>query len=275
LDSRGWRFEGKVGSGKARADGAATIDHVHPKLMRLRTLYERVSDNTYTGNITVPILFDKKLDTIVNNESSEIIRMLNSEFNELSSLGATKAAALDLYPAALRSKIDAVNEWVYPSINNGVYRCGFAKTQAAYDSAYVVLRDGLARAEALLSSSRYCAGDTFTEADVRLFTTLVRFDAVYATHFKCNMGLIQYSYPSLWGFVKEVYQMTHVAATTNMEHIKLHYYGSHESVNPLGIVPVGFTSDFTAAHGRDTQKYVAATSSSAAASSAASSEAKQ
>jgi len=198
----------------------------------------------YDGSITVPVLWDKKTRTIVNNESAEIIRMLNSEFQEFSG-----NPELDLYPAELRDPIDDVNEWVYDTINNGVYRCGFAKKQAAYSRAFKKLFASLNRVEGILAENRYLTGDTFTEADVRLFTTLVRFDAVYVTHFKTNQRRIT-DYPNLWNYTREIYQMSGVADTVNMDHIKYHYFASHLHINPFGIVPDGPAIDFTEPHTR-------------------------
>ena len=187
----------------------------------------------YTGMITVPVLWDKKLQTIVNNESSEIIRMLNSAFRSYS-----KHPEPDLYPQALRSEIDAVNAWIYPSINNGVYRSGFARSQRAHDQAVDELFDALDRAERLLSAQDYLCGNVLTEADIRLFTTLIRFDAVYHTHFKCNRRQIA-QYPALHRFMARIYRLPGVAGTVCMEQIRFHYYYSHRHINPAGIVPKG------------------------------------
>jgi putative glutathione S-transferase len=194
--------------------------------------------------VTVPILWDKKLRTIVSNESSEIIRMFNSEFD------AFGDASLDLYPAELRDEIDAMNEFVYPRINNGVYRCGFATTQEAYDEAFGDLFSALDTIDDRLSKQRYLVGDRTTEADWRLFTTLVRFDSAYVGHFKCNLRRIA-DYPNLSGYLRELYQVPGVADTVNMTHIKHHYYGSHATINPTGIVPVGPELDLDRPHGRE------------------------
>ena len=199
----------------------------------------------YTGRVTVPALWDRERGTIVNNESAELIRMLNSEFDAFAG-----RPELDLYPADLRAEIDEVNARVYETVNNGVYRAGFATSQEAYEEAFDALFETLDRLEARLSRQRYLAGSRFTEADIRLFTTLLRFDPVYVGHFKCNKRRIV-DYPNLWGFTREIYQMPAVRETVNMAHIKNHYYVSHKTVNPTGIVPKGPEIDFDAPHGRD------------------------
>jgi putative glutathione S-transferase len=209
----------------------------------LHQLYT-AADPTFTGRVTVPVLWDKKEKTIVSNESSEIIRMFNSAFDEL---GAKPG---DFYPEPLRDEIDEVNERVYHTFNNGVYKCGFATTQEAYEEAFVALFDTLDWLEARLAKQRYVAGDVITEADWRLFTTLIRFDAVYYGHFKTNLRRI-IDYPNLWAYTRELYQVPGVKSTVNMHHIKHHYYGSHETINPTGIVPMGPVIDFGAPHGRD------------------------
>ena len=209
----------------------------------LHQIYTR-ADATYSGRVTVPVLWDKKLGTIVSNESSEIIRMLNSAFDEWGD------ASVDLYPQDLRSKIDELNEFIYPTINNGVYRAGFATTQPAYEEAFDTLFSALDETEQRLSKTRYLAGERLTEADIRLFTTLVRFDAVYYSHFKCNLRLLK-DYPNLSNYVRDIYQMPGVAGTVNMAHIKEHYYASHDMINPTRIVPKGPQLDFTVAHDRD------------------------
>jgi putative glutathione S-transferase len=197
----------------------------------------------YTGRVTVPVLWDKQLGTIVSNESSEIIRMFNSEFDAIGD------ASLDFYPAELRDEIDAMNEFVYPRINNGVYRCGFATTQEAYEEAFCELFSALDALEDRLSRQRYLVGNLVTEADWRLFTTLVRFDPVYVGHFKCNLRRIA-DYPNLSGYLRELYQIPGIADTVNMMHIKHHYYGSHASINPTGVVPAGPELDLDRPHGR-------------------------
>jgi putative glutathione S-transferase len=210
----------------------------------LHQLYT-AADPNFSGRVTVPMLWDKKTGTIVSNESSEIIRMFNSAFDHL---GATPG---DFYPEALREEIDAVNERVYHTLNNGVYKCGFATTQEAYEEAFVALFDTLDWLEERLSKRRYLAGDQITEADWRLFTTLVRFDAVYVGHFKTNLRRIA-DYPNLWAYTRELYQVPGVSGTVNMHHIKHHYYGSHESINPTRIVPMGPTINFNTPHHRNT-----------------------
>jgi len=191
----------------------------------------------YTGRVTVPVLWDKERRTIVNNESSEIIRMFNSAFDGVG------AAPGDYYPAPLRAQIDALNERIYREVNNGVYRTGFATTQDAYEEAVVTLFEALDWLDARLSGSRFLTGEQLTEADIRLFTTMVRFDAVYHGHFKCNLKRIA-DYPALWRFTRDVYNLANVAETVNFEHIKRHYYESQTTINPTGVVPLGPVIDF-------------------------------
>ena len=198
----------------------------------------------YTGRVTVPILWDKQNETIVSNESAEIIRMLNTEFNAF-----TTKDVDDLYPQDLQQEIDALNDFIYPNINNGVYRAGFATTQIAYEEAFHDLFNALDKIEGILSNNRYLVGSQITEADWRLFTTLVRFDAVYVGHFKCNKKRI-IDYPNIWGYLKELYQVDGVSDTVDMHHIKTHYYASHTTINPTGIVPIGPEIDFMEPHGR-------------------------
>lgn len=198
----------------------------------------------YTGRVTVPILWDKKTNTIVSNESSEIIRMFNSAFDEVGAL------PVDFLPKDKWDEIDEINALVYSAVNNGVYKSGFATTQDAYEEAVGELFAALDVLESRLAGSRYLVGDSITEADWRLFTTLVRFDAVYFGHFKCNLRRIV-DYPNLWGYLKELYQVPGIAQTVNMDHIKSHYYTSHANINPTGIVPVGPKLDFEAPHNRD------------------------
>ena len=198
----------------------------------------------YTGRVTVPTLWDKKTNTIVSNESSEIIRMFDSAFDEVGALPG------DCTPSALLADIEAMNDLIYPAINNGVYRTGFATTQAAYEEAVVEIFDALDILEQRLEDRRYLTGDTITEADWRLFTTLVRFDAVYVGHFKCNIRRI-IDYPNLWGYLRDLYQVPGIAETVDMDHIKEHYYGSHANINPTRIVPVGPYLDFTTPHDRE------------------------
>jgi putative glutathione S-transferase len=194
--------------------------------------------------VTVPVLWDRERKTIVNNESSEIIRMFNSAFDGVG------AAPGDYYPVELRPEIDAVNKRVYETLNNGVYRCGFATSQEAYDEAVVPLFETLDWMEERLAKRRYLCGDRLTEADWRAFTTLVRFDPVYYSHFKCNLRRLT-DYPNLWAYTRDLYQHPGVAETVDFDHIKRHYYGSQRRVNPTGIVPRGPILDFRAPHGRD------------------------
>jgi putative glutathione S-transferase len=203
----------------------------------------RASDPSWSGRVTVPVLWDRETGRIVSNESAEVIRMLNSEFDEWGD------ASVDLYPEGLREEIDAVNHVVYENVNNGVYRAGFATTQAAYEEAFDALFATLADLDGRLAGQRYLAGDRITEADWRLFTTLVRFDAVYALHFKCNLRRIS-DHPSLWPYLRELYQVPGVAETVDFDHIKRHYYVTHDSINPTGIVPKGPELDLARPHGR-------------------------
>ena len=198
----------------------------------------------YTGRVTVPVLWDKRQGTIVSNESSEIIRMLNSAFDGVG------AAPGDYYPEALREEIDAINERVYHTVNNGVYRSGFATTQEAYEEAVVPLFETLDWLEDRLSGQRYLTGNAITEADWRLVTTLFRFDPVYVGHFKCNLKRIA-DYPNLSAYTRDLYQQPGIAETVRIDHIKAHYYGSHESINPTRIVPRGPEIDYGAPHDRD------------------------
>ncbi len=235
LPPGGWTLEGN--------SRGATKDSVNGK-RTLREVYE-LADPNYRGSVTVPTLWDKKKGTIVNNESSEVLRMLNSEFQDVA-----RHPHVDLYPEELRPQIGEVNAWVYDQINNGVYRSGFARSQKAYDKAVGALFEGLDRAEKILGKQRYLAGRRLTEADVRLWTTLVRFDLVYVTHFKCNIRRLV-DYPNLWGFTRELYSYDAFRSTTDFEHIKLHYFRSHESINPYRIVPAGPEIDFEAPHDRE------------------------
>ena len=202
------------------------------------------ADASYEGRVTVPVLWDKKTQTIVSNESSEIIRMFNTAFNHLT--GNTT----DYYPKALHEAIHSVNDRVYDTINNGVYRAGFATSQQAYETAFHSLFDSLDWVEELLGQQRYLAGNQLTEADWRLFTTLIRFDAVYFGHFKTNRQLLA-DYPAISGYVRELYQVPGVADTVSFEHIKTHYYASHLMINPTGVVPLGPAQSFTTPHGRE------------------------
>ncbi len=233
MGERGWTFEPGPG---VIADPVQNARYVYE-------LYQRADPN-YTGKVTVPVLWDKHQNTIVNNESSEIIRMLNHAFD---GVGAKSG---DYYPEALRGEIDAINERVYETLNNGVYRAGFAKSQEAYEAAVNPLFETLDWLENKLASSRFLVGPEPTEADVRLFTTLIRFDSVYYSHFKCNVRRIV-DYPALWAYTRDLYQWPGVAETVHFDHIKRHYYQSHPSINPSGIVPVGPTLDLWAPHGRE------------------------
>jgi glutathionyl-hydroquinone reductase len=228
----GWTFQ---------RDASATGD----QLMGLEYLWQVYvkADPAYSGRVTVPVLWDKQQNTIVSNESAEIIRMFNSAFNDIT------GDEQDFYPQALRAEIDALNARIYDTVNNGVYKAGFATTQAAYEEGLSPLFETLDMLEQRLSSQRYLLGDTQTEADWRLFTTLVRFDAVYVGHFKCNLRRIV-DYPALSAYLRDLYQVAGVAETVNIDHIKRHYYGSHKMINPTGVVPVGPVLDFTAAHHR-------------------------
>jgi len=210
---------------------------------KLHQIYTQAKPD-YSGRVTVPVLWDKKTQTIVSNESSEIIRMFNRAFNDLT------GNQDDYCPDALLSSIDEWNEFIYPNINNGVYRCGFATTQDAYEEAYELLFGALDKVEQHLSVNRYLVGNTLTEADWRLFTTLVRFDAVYVGHFKCDKKRIA-DYPNINGYLKELYQIPGIKGTTDFYHIKRHYYFSHTGINPTQVVPVGPDLDLESPHGRD------------------------
>jgi putative glutathione S-transferase len=226
-------------------EGDLTRDSINGA-RRLHELYTAARPG-YSGRVTVPVLWDRRNGTIVNNESAEIIRMFNATFDHLDDRGRT---TLDLYPVELRAEIDAVNAFVYEHINNGVYKAGFATTQAAYDEAFVALFDALDRLERRLSGQRYLAGERITEADWRLFTTLVRFDAVYFGHFKCNLRRIA-DYASLSNYLRELYQAPGIAETVDFDHIKRHYYLSHARINPSGVVPKGPALALDARHDRD------------------------
>ncbi|WP_201541258.1 glutathione S-transferase family protein [Psychrobacter faecalis] len=232
MGDKGWTF----------AEGAGVIADPIVNASYLYEVYVAAKPD-YTGRVTVPILWDKKTNTIVSNESSEIIRMLNSAFDEV---GATDVSFL---PSELLAEIDTVNEFVYSAVNNGVYKAGFATTEAAYKEAVVMLFDALDTLEVRLADQRYLLGDTITEADWRLFTTLVRFDAVYVGHFKCNIRRIV-DYPNLWGYLRDLYQVPGIAETVSIEHIKAHYYTSHANINPTRIIPVGPLLDFNEPHDR-------------------------
>jgi len=234
MHENGWTFQDGPG---VIADPIFNADYMYQ-------IYT-AAQSDYTGRVTVPVLWDKKKNTIVSNESSEIIRMFNSAFDEV---GANKD--VNFLPEDLRGKIDELNDFIYPNINNGVYKSGFATTQEAYDEAVIDLFKALDTIEARLENNRYLTGDSITEADWRLFTTLIRFDPVYVGHFKCNIRRIV-DYPNLWGYTRDLYQVPGVAETVNMDHIKSHYYGSHDTINPTLIVPRGPDIDFMSAHGRE------------------------
>ena len=202
------------------------------------------SDPSYSGRVTVPVLWDKERHEIVSNESSEIIRMFNSAFDGIG------AAAGNFYPAELRATIDEFNRVIYDTVNNGVYKAGFATTQDAYEEAVRPLFSTLDSLDARLADNRYLCGERLTEADWRLFTTLLRFDAVYVGHFKCNLRRLV-DYPHLWTYTRDLYQHPGVQETVNFTHIKNHYYQSHRNINPSGIVPIGPQLDFSRPHGRE------------------------
>jgi putative glutathione S-transferase len=228
----GWEFGSTPGSSPDTANGKTTLAEIY-----------LLADPHYTGRITVPVLWDKKRNTIVNNESSEIIRMFNSAFDAFTNVRT------DYYPAELRGEIDLVNDLVYSNINNGVYRAGFATGQDAYEEAAHAVFAAFDQLEERLSRQRYLAGGQITEADWRLFPTLIRFDAVYHGHFKCNLRRLA-DYPNLSNYLRDLYQVPGIAETVNIEQIKRHYYGSQRQVNPTGIVPIGPLFDFTAPHDR-------------------------
>lgn len=231
-----------VENGWTFADGPGVVpDPLHGARF-LHEIYTKAEPH-YTGRVTVPVLWDKVTGTIVSNESSEIIRMFNTAFD---ACGATPG---DFYPPDLRSEIDAWNARIYDTVNNGVYKAGFATTQDAYEAAFAELFKTLDALEERLDTHRYLLGDRPTEADWRLFTTLVRFDPVYVGHFKCNLRRIV-DYPNLSGYLRELYQMPGIAKTVDMRHIKGHYYESHRTINPTGIVPVGPVMTLTLPHGR-------------------------
>ena len=232
MSDQGWAF----------MDGGGTPDVVNG-FTYLHQAYTRTQPD-YSGRVTVPVLWDKQTQRIVSNESSEIIRMFNSEFN------AYTGVKTDFYPVLLRPEIDAINAFVYERVNNGVYKVGFAGSQRVYESAVTRLFGALDEIEARLGRSRYLVGDGVTESDWRLFTTLIRFDAVYVTHFKCNLRRIE-DYPNLSNYLRDLYQVPGVAETVNLDHIKRHYFLSHRHLNPSGLVPLGPILDFNRPHDRD------------------------
>lgn len=233
MAENGWTFDSTEGVVPDPVNHARYLHQVYT-----------AADPGYSGRVTVPILWDRKTNAIVSNESSEIIRMLNSAFDEI---GAKPG---DYYPQALRADIDEINERIYSNVNNGVYKSGFATTQEAYEEAVYPLFETLDWLEQRLSGQRYLLGDVLTEADWRLFTTLIRFDPVYVGHFKCNIRRLE-DYPNLWAYTRELYQYENVADTINMHHIKHHYYVSHTTINPSGVVPVGPELDLSKPHDRE------------------------
>ncbi len=234
MAENGWTFAPGDGVAPDPIVGAQYMHQVYP-----------AADPQYSGRVTVPVLWDKQQRTIVSNESPEIIRMLNSAFDALPGVDAS----LDFYPKDLRAEIDAVNARVYATVNNGVYRAGFATAQEAYEEAARELFASLDWLEERLARQRYAAGSRITEADWRLFTTLLRFDPVYHGHFKCNLRRLV-DYPNLWNYTRELYQVPGVAPTVRLDHIKRHYWGSHRNVNPTGIVPIGPAIDYATPHDR-------------------------
>ena len=239
----GWEFAGKNQSSQAFHIKGAEADREN-HCDYLYQIYQLAKPD-YNGRVTVPVLWDKHTKTIVSNESSDIIRMFNSAFNTLT------GNQQDYYPAALRTEIDSLNQWIYSDINNGVYRCGFATSQEAYESAFIQLFNALDKIEQRLTDSRYLTGKQITEADWRLFTTLIRFDQVYVGHFKTNLRTIE-DYPAISGYLRDLYQQPGIAQTVNMEHIKAHYYYSHDHINPTRVVPMGPDIDYLSAHNRET-----------------------
>lgn len=229
----GWTFVSEEGSTGDIAQGHELMHQVYS-----------AAQSDYSGRVTVPVLWDKQTGTIVNNESSEIIRMLGTAFDDIT------GNHLNLYPSALQQNIDDWNSRIYPAINNGVYRAGFATSQDAYAEAYAEVFAELDHIDAHLAHQRYLCGDTLTEADIRLFTTLIRFDAVYHGHFKCNRQRLE-DYLNISGYVRDIYQLTGVAATVDFDHIKTHYYASHGTINPTAVVPLGPDIDYLRPHGRE------------------------
>jgi len=235
-----------AGFGSLECDDALVPDTVNG-CASMRDLYELDLEGGKAGpqKPTTPVLWDKKEKCIVNNESLDILRILNGCFNEIA-----EHPEVDLFPEDLMEEAKTVNDWVYPGINDGVYRCGFAQSQEAYDEAITSLFNALDRAEALLKTRRYILGDRFTYMDIRLYNTLVRFDAVYVVYFKCNKGTIEKDYPTLFNYTRDIHQTPCVAAATNMRHIKMHYFTSHPSLNRYGIIPAGGEVDWSAPHNR-------------------------
>ena len=236
MAEEGWEFSDFPGSIPDTVNGASYLREVYAK-----------AEPNYTGRVTVPILWDKHTDTIVNNESREIIRMFDTQF------AALAKNKVDLYPEKLQQQIDDAIDKIYEPINNGVYRAGFATKKGAYNEAIIELFEALDYWETVLSAQRYLCGEVLTEADICMFTTLLRFDPVYYVHFKCNLKHI-WDYPNLWNYLKDIYQHPGVKDTCNLDHIKLHYYKSHPHINPSGIVPLGPIIDLESSHNRDSVK---------------------
>lgn len=234
-DDRGWAFREGDGFSPDPLNGFDYLSEAY-----------HATDPDYRGRFTVPVLWDRQTGRIVSNSDDDLLRMVNTEFNAFA-----QNPALDLYPAAHRAEIDRLNAEIYDRVNNGVYRAGFATTQSAYEAAYLPLFETLDQLETRLSRQRYLVGDTLTETDLRLFVTLIRFDAVYVGHFKCNRQRIA-DYPALGAYVRDIYQYPGIAATVRIDHIKTHYYGTHAELNPSGIIPVGPELDFESpAHRED------------------------
>lgn len=235
-DEKGWAFRNGPGHSEDPINGFRYLSEAYKK-----------TDPNFGDRVTVPVLWDKELGRIVSNADDDILRMLNSAFDAFTGVDD------DFYPMPLRAEIDQINGFVYPNINDGVYRAGFATTQAAYEGAVRRLFEALDQIEERLSKQRYLVGHQQTEADWRLFTTLIRFDAVYYVHFKCNLRRIV-DYPNLWGYLRDLYQQDGVAETVNFDHIKRHYYMTHGDINPTRIVPVGPMLDLPSPHRRDRLK---------------------
>jgi putative glutathione S-transferase len=232
-DERGWAFRDVPGAGPDPINGFAFLSEAY-----------RATDPAYRGRVTVPVLWDRQTERIVSNSDDDIMRMFETEFDAFGN------PALDLYPAAHRAQIDELNARIYETVNNGVYRAGFATAQDAYESAAYGVFETLDELEERLATRRYLFGAQPVETDWRLFVTLVRFDAVYHGHFKCNVRRI-IDYPNVWGYLRDLYQIDDVGATVNLDHIKRHYYATHDDINPTRIVPIGPYLDFRGAHGRE------------------------
>jgi len=239
-DEHGWAFREVPGASSDPING----------FQYLREAY-LATDPQYRGRVTVPVLWDTQTRQIVSNSDDDIMRMLETEFTAIT--GSASTSRLDLFPETHREEIETLNEWIYETFNNGVYKAGFATSQQAYEQAAYAVFDTLDRLEQRLSSRRFLIDDHPVETDWRAFVTLVRFDAVYYGHFKCNLRRIV-DYPNLWGYVRDLYQYDGVAETVNIDHIKRHYYFTHDDINPTRIVPIGPDIDFTAPHGREALK---------------------